>query len=298
MNGTGSVWVRRWVALYTRGLPVDVRDRRLLELESDVWEHLHDADEPNARRAMFGRFLRGVPADVWWRYHTLLESRRARQRSTKMTTSLRDSWWVILTAILGVVPLGISLAMMATVSGGGAFRLVGVAGAVVSGALLIGGLIRRHSDPITGSQMIVAGAALTLFGLEFMPVGIIVLVSGFWTGNLQLSAASDALDLRPVRQQQLNMTHYWFVWLAGAAGLFGIGWIPLVVEGGDLTWGYFVWVLSWLGAIVTGGIGVILAGLRLSLRQHTRSTVETSRSSRTEPAAMSTSDPDRTATRR
>ena len=120
MNGVETPWVnmvRRWVALYTRGPPVDVRDRRLLELESDVWEQLHDADEPNASRAVFGRFLRGVPADVWWRYHTLLESRGARKRSQKMTTSLRDSWWVILTAILGVVPLGLSLAMAATVSG-------------------------------------------------------------------------------------------------------------------------------------------------------------------------------------
>ena len=275
MNGTASLWVfivRRWVALYTRGLPVDVRDRRLLELESDVWEHLHDADELNARRAMFGRFLRGVPADVWWRYHTLLESRGARQRSKKMTTSLRDSWWEILTAILGVVPLGLSLAMAATVSGGGTFRVVGVAGATVSGALLIAGLVRRRSDPISGSQMIVAGAALTLVGLEFMPVGIIVLVSGFWTGNLQLSATSDTPDLDPVRQHQINMTRFWFVWLAGAAVLFGIGWIPLIVEGGDLTWGYFIWVLSWLGAIITGAVGVILAGLRLTLRHHTRRT--------------------------
>jgi len=179
---------------------------------------------------------------------------------------------VILTAILGVVPLGISLAMAATVSGGSAFRWVGIATATVTGALLIGGLVRRQSDLISGSQMIVAGAALTLAGLEVMPVGIIVLVSGFWTGNLQLSATLDAPDLRPTRQQQINMTRYWFVWLAGAALLFAIGWIPLIVEGGDLTWGYFIWVLSWLGAIVTGAVGVILAGLRLTTRHHTRRT--------------------------
>ena len=275
VNGTGLLWValvRRWVALYTRGLPAHARDRRLLELESDVWEHLHDADERHVRRAMFGRFLRGIPADVWWRYHTLLESRGARQRSQNMSTFLRGNWWAILTAILGVVPLGISLAMLATVSGGGAIRLVGVAGAAVSGVLLIGGLIRRQSDLIGGSQMIVAGAALTLFGLESMGVGIIVLVSGFWTGNLQLSAPSEAPDLQPVRQQQISMTHYWFLWLAGAALLFAIGWIPLIAEGGDLTWGYFIWVLSWLGAIVTGSIGIILAGLRFTLRHHTRRT--------------------------
>ena len=187
-----------------------------------------------------------------------------------MTTSLRSNWWVILTAILGVVPLGISIAMAATVSGGGALRWVGIATATVTGALLLTGLVRRQSDLISGSRLIVAGAALTLIGLEFMPVGIIVLISGFWTGNLQLSEPTDQVQLQPVSSQQVTMTRYWFVWLAGAAVLFGVGWIPLIAEGGDLTWGYFIWVLSWLGAIITGSIGVILGGLRLTLRHHTR----------------------------
>lgn len=187
-----------------------------------------------------------------------------------MTTSLRSNWWVILTAILGVVPLGISIAMAATVSGGGALRWVGIATATVTGALLIGGLVRRQSDLISGSRLIVVGAALTLAELEFMPVGIIVLISGFWTGNLQLSEPTDRIQLQPVSNQQVTMKSYWFAWLAGAAVLFGVGWIPLIAEGGDLTWGYFIWVLSWLGAIITGAIGVVLAGLRFTIRHRTR----------------------------
>lgn len=160
MNGAEPLSVkaaRRWTAVYTRGLSIDVRERRCLELESDMWEHLHDADEPNASSAVFGRFLRGIPADVRWRYRTLLESRGARQRSQYMTTSLRSNWWVVLTAILGVVPLGISLAMAATLSGGGAFRWVGIATATVTGALLVTGLVRRQSDVISGSRLIVVG---------------------------------------------------------------------------------------------------------------------------------------------
>ena len=187
-----------------------------------------------------------------------------------MTTSLRSNWWVILTAILGVVPLGISLAIAATVSGGGAFRWVGIATATVTGALLITGLVRRQSDVISGSRLIVVGAALTLAGLEVMPVGIIVLISGFWTGNLQLSEPTDQVQLQPVSNQQVTMTRYWYLWLACAAVLFGVGWIPLIAEGGDLTWGYFIWVFSWLGAIITGAIGVVLAGLRFTVRHHTR----------------------------
>ena len=191
-----------------------------------------------------------------------------------MTTSLRSNWWVILTAILGVVPLGISLAMFASgAAGGGALRLVGVALAVVTGALLIGGLIRRQADLVNGSQLIFAGAALTLVGgLEFIPVGIIVLVSGFWTGNLQLSEPSDAPDLRPARDHQITMTRYWYLWLGAATALFAVGWLPLIFDDpNDLTTGgWFIWVLTWLGAIVTGGIGVILAGLRLIVRHRTR----------------------------
>ena len=275
MNGAEPLSVkaaRRWAAVYTRGLSADVRERRCLELESDMWEHLHDADEPDAASAVFGRFLRGIPADVRWRYRTLLESRGARHRSNEMTTSLRSNWW----AILGVVPLGISLAMLVSgVGGSGAFRLVGVAIGVVTGALLIGGLLRRQTDLVAGSRLILVGAAATLVGgLELIPVGIIVLVSGFWTGNLQLDEPSDRLELHAVRDQQVTMTRYWFVWLGVAAALFAIGWLPLIFDDpNDLSFGgWFTWVLAWLGAIVTGGIGVILAGLRLTVRHRTRLT--------------------------
>lgn len=171
--------VRRWLALYTSGLPMEARERRCLELESDRWEHLHDTSETDATRAVLRRFLRGIPADVRWRYRTLLEARGARQRSREMTTSLRQA------------------------------------------AL------------VNGSQLIFAGAVLTLLGgLEFIPVGIIVLASGFWTGNLQLSEPTDGPDLRPVRDHQITMTRYWYLWLGAAAVLFAVGWLPLIFDDG------------------------------------------------------------------
>lgn len=191
-----------------------------------------------------------------------------------MTTFPNSRWWVILTAFLGVVPLGISVAMTVSDSGRGVvFRLVGLAMAAVIGALLIAGLVRRQSDLIKGSQMIVVGAALTLVGgFEFIPLGIIVLVSGFWTGNLQLSEAAPGPELHPVRARQNAMTRHWFVWLGVAALLFAAGWLPLIFDdpdnSGDLSFGgWYTWVLTWFGAMVTGGVGVILAGLRLTLRR-------------------------------
>lgn len=266
--------VRRWAVLYTRGLPHDVAQRRCLELESDMWEHLHDPGEPNAARDVFGRFLRGIPADVWWRYRTLLESRGARQRSQNVATSIRSSWWVITTVILGLVPLGITTAILVVGDRGeGMFRVVSVTIAVITAALLIGGLLRQRSDLINGSQLIVAGSVLTLIGGgDFIPVGIIVLVSGFWTGNLRLSEPSDVPDLNPVRSQQIAMTRYWYVWLGAGATLFAIGWLPLLFDDpSDLSsGGWLMWVVSWLAAMIAGAIGLILAALRVKVRHHTR----------------------------
>lgn len=193
-----------------------------------------------------------------------------------MNESTPSRWWVILTGLLAVVPLGISLAMLAVVSGGGGvFRIVGLAVSVATAALLLVGLARQRHDVVSGSQLIVAGAALTVVsGGEFIPVGIIVLVSGFWTGNLQLSERLDRPDLSPVSQQQANMTRYWYFWLCAAAVLFAIGWLPLVFDDpndpADFAFGgWYVWVLAWFGAIITGGIGAILAALRLVVRHRT-----------------------------
>lgn len=191
-----------------------------------------------------------------------------------MTSSRRSNWWLILTAALGLGPLGISIAMFATgVGAGEAARLSGLAVAIVSAALILVGLRRHRTDLVGGSQLIVAGAVLTLLGgLDFIPVGVIVLISGFWTGQLQLSVSADGPDLHPVRDHQIAMTRHWYLWLGGAVVLFAVGWLPLVFDDPDdlSSGGWFVWALSWLGAIITGGVGAILAGLRLTIRHRTR----------------------------
>jgi hypothetical protein len=291
VNGSDPLAVRltwRWTLLYTRGLPPDAQQRRRLELESDLWEHRQDPDEPDAVREIFGRFLRGIPADVRWRYRTLLEVRGARQRSQDMTTSIRTNWWVILTAVLGaaMLTIGAFTAMLGGGAGDSAFRIIGAVTSVISGGLVFGGLVQRQRSLITGSRLIFAGSVFTLFGgLEFIPIGMIVLISGFWTGNLQLSEGEDEPELHPVRRQQVDMTARWYMWLIAAAVLFGFGFGMLVLadvlEGTALDCDdpdgcladsalWAAWILSWLGAIVTGGIGVIMGGLRFVVRHRTR----------------------------
>ena len=269
--------VRSWARLYTRGLAAKDRERRCLELESDMWEHLHDPDEPATGRAVFGRFLRGIPADVRWRYRTHLEARGAHQRSLDMSTSLRSHWWVILTAFLGAAVPAMSLAMIiASGAAGNPFAVAGVGASLATGGLILIGLLQRRTDLFGGSRLIFAGALLTLVGgFEFIPIGLIVLISGFWTGNLQLSESSDAPDLHVVSRQQVDMTAHWFVWLGAAAALFAIGWLPLVFDDPDTSadfsfGGWYVWALSWFLAMISAGVGVILTILRFVVRHRTQ----------------------------
>lgn len=99
---------RGWVATYTRGLPTEIAELRALEIESDLSEHLQDPE--TADREILGRTLRGIHADVWWRYRTLLDSRGARQRSHVMTTTQRiaQRWyvWLGLAVVLAGVGVG------------------------------------------------------------------------------------------------------------------------------------------------------------------------------------------------
>lgn len=62
---------RAWAAAYTFGLAAHVRASRRREIDSDVWEHQHDAEgassSPGIALQLIGRMLRGVPADLLWR---------------------------------------------------------------------------------------------------------------------------------------------------------------------------------------------------------------------------------------
>ena len=62
------VLVGSWTRAYTRGMHADLRRRRCAEIESDLWESLHDPDGTDATAMhLFLRFVRGMPADLAWR---------------------------------------------------------------------------------------------------------------------------------------------------------------------------------------------------------------------------------------
>ncbi len=68
-----SMWlVEVWVKLYTVGLPLEVRERRRDEIQSDVWEQQRadvaaDCSRKVVAFRILGRSLSSVPQDVSWR---------------------------------------------------------------------------------------------------------------------------------------------------------------------------------------------------------------------------------------
>ena len=56
---------RTWLRLYTLGLPPEVRESRRAEIESDIWESLHDSTASGSQ--ILPRLAAGVLDDVSWR---------------------------------------------------------------------------------------------------------------------------------------------------------------------------------------------------------------------------------------
>jgi hypothetical protein len=64
--------VRRWVGIYTRGLPAEIRQDRRDEIDDDLWSQVRDAAESaRADESLTGeiviRLVFGIPSDLSWR---------------------------------------------------------------------------------------------------------------------------------------------------------------------------------------------------------------------------------------
>lgn len=103
----------RWVRLYTRGLPPEMRDARADEIASDIYEHCASANgnERGVSAAVIGRTLRGVPGDLIWRFE---EGRAVKNepRADGVLTGVRamwatvtQAWFTPLAVLLGVFNL-------------------------------------------------------------------------------------------------------------------------------------------------------------------------------------------------
>ncbi|MCD2441097.1 hypothetical protein LQ757_02295 [Agromyces sp. SYSU K20354] len=96
-----------WCRWYTRDLPEQVATGRIAELASDLHEQRAFAAEtggPGASRAIVGRMLRGIPADLAWRHARLRRAALTAPRGTfplalpalaHLATALLIAWGVL-----------------------------------------------------------------------------------------------------------------------------------------------------------------------------------------------------------
>lgn len=158
--------IMRWVDVYTRGLdPLIAGDRRE-ELASDLWEHAaHDQD---AGGAMLSRAIRGMPADLAWRYEKQRAAAQLLPRSTRLIGgSIRA---LVLLAASSLVALGvISIARTFAYVSRGDIRpwsetsmwVVSLTGLVVVGVALTA----RARTRALGALVLAAGSPVIHFAL-------------------------------------------------------------------------------------------------------------------------------------
>jgi hypothetical protein len=145
-------------------------------------------------------------------------------------------------------------------------------------------LYKRSSDLIAGSWMIVIGA---LVGGPFgLPVAAVIVMSGLWSGNLRFSATTQAEPrLVVARRHQHALTRRWYLWLVIAIALTSVGFGAVHVQEstgfvpddcGEFnpcwqdTAMWATWMLSFLGAMATAGVAVVLGVARLFVRRRNR----------------------------
>lgn len=71
-DGPAVSTIRAWIAFYTKGLPAGTASDRRALIENDLWEEAQAAvwmgETDGLTRQRMSRWLRGVPADVAWRF--------------------------------------------------------------------------------------------------------------------------------------------------------------------------------------------------------------------------------------
>jgi hypothetical protein len=95
----------RWVRFYTQRLPTTIADRRVLEIDADVHDHIahgraHGASDRRIALSIVSRIVRGMVADAAWR-----------RRLRPLTGDLMRSFAAILVTALGIAALGVVAVM-------------------------------------------------------------------------------------------------------------------------------------------------------------------------------------------
>ena len=160
---------RSWVALYTLGVPLDIREARRSEIDSDLWEHQWLASrcgDPAFGTAIevLARMLIGIISDITWRAQTGLSTRA--ERSVNVT----ESWYMrgplavgvvvaILTVLAGIAAAADALIDPDTADGDAAFAAI----FAIAGVAVLFGLLTSRRNPVLGISLVAAGVITASF---------------------------------------------------------------------------------------------------------------------------------------
>jgi hypothetical protein len=140
--------VRHWVALYTAGLPRDIRDARRAEIEDDLWSQAHDVDfaASDVSGAVLARLVFGMWADVTWRLEQRHRDRGRRMpRSASMSTRVVASLSIVGGSALAIASIWVTLDAASPIAI--PVRFLFVTG-FVGLASAIWGLVARFNDRV------------------------------------------------------------------------------------------------------------------------------------------------------
>jgi len=164
---------RSWTALYTRGLPAELRDRRRDEIESDLWEQrrLDDFEQTAAADTAVEVLLRlvlGAPADIIWRIEAGANARSGKGTHMNESGMMRGVFFAALA--LAIVPAAMGVAsIFGATWGSTAERAIWGSLLVGSSASIIAGLILSTRRPRLGIGLVALGAVGIAVAWFFIP---------------------------------------------------------------------------------------------------------------------------------
>jgi hypothetical protein len=179
---------RSWTAVYTRGLPADVRAERREEIDCDLWHQQRLADlerQPVTGTAIeiIVRAVLGMPSDLLWRVEA------GSSTTTTGRTSVNDTWIMRLGLAVVLIPL------LALAINGIAILFFGQGGTentteqvlwglgfFVPPLVCLAGVLLCRAQPKLGLGLATVGAlasALIMYWMVFITVPIALLVIAF-----------------------------------------------------------------------------------------------------------------------
>jgi hypothetical protein len=161
--------VARWVRCYTRNLPPPIAQRRIDEIDADLYDHIaheraHGTSDRRIALSIAGRMVRGLAADASWRGQTIAHHSTSKEVMNMSKTAYRPAVRVALaTAFILLLPL-VAMQITDEVDWG-------LADFVFAGALLAGTGLLLHELGARRTGNVAYVAVLTAIGVAAVVLG-------------------------------------------------------------------------------------------------------------------------------